>query len=143
MPGDATAKAGWYVPPLGDAASSSATELETDLENILGPDRWLLVQSQFNRGTDTLGRILDLEASEQPQAAGVWVDQVNGEWQLGWGTTLGDTTKTGSVPLEAVAAGAGSASAGGEALNYELSLLPNALSQRVLGWAQQQASTRW
>src|SRR5262249_10461079 len=65
------AKKFWAIPALGDSAQALGETLESTLHNVLGNERWPLVKEALDlRGTDTLRRILSLDADKQPQRAG-------------------------------------------------------------------------
>jgi RNA polymerase sigma factor (sigma-70 family) len=79
------------LPALGDAVKQYSDELLASLRADLGEERWPLMESQLaSSGTDTLRRILDLDAGERSQELAVWIDELNGQLVAGysWAITL-------------------------------------------------------
>ena len=86
IPSPAIASQVWTIPALGDEVNTQAKALETSLQNTLGPERWAMVQGQMGvSGTDTLRRVLNLDAAQNPQQIAVWISNSNGKPTVGYG----------------------------------------------------------
>jgi RNA polymerase sigma factor (sigma-70 family) len=83
IPSGVLASQAWLVPALGDRVQASAEELQSTLQDLLGPERWPLVKSKFVESS--LRRVLNLDASQQAQALAVWLQQQNGKFTVGFG----------------------------------------------------------
>lgn len=144
VPGSAIASQVWELPALGEEAKASGDELKAALRNILGEQRWPLVQETLSaNGTDTLRRILNLDASTESQEFGVWIREKGGKLLVGYGWSGGFSSfSSGGLALEHL--GPGAAAPKGMNLRDFLGVrnLPEPLVQRAMDWVQQQAATR-
>ncbi len=146
VPASALASQAWAVPALGDTAKSSAQGLEATLRGILGDQRWALVERQLDRyGTDTLRRVLDLDAAQQSQELAAWIYPGPGGKLMagfGWGSFDNGAFSNSGVPLEGFLPGALTASGRDPRGILLTRQLPLTLSQRAIGWLEQQAASR-
>jgi RNA polymerase sigma factor (sigma-70 family) len=146
IPGKAIASQAWVVPALGEQVKASADALQATLRNLLGQERWPVVQAQLKAGDTQLRRVLNFDAGERPQAMTVWLSEQNGKTTaFGWsglgapfssagvsldqflpGHPLPVEAPPGTTPLECVGA---------------QDLLP-ALTKRVQNWLEEQALRR-
>ena len=142
-PASVIAKNFWAIPALGDSAQSLGESLKSTLQNVLGDERWLLVKEELDsRGTDSLRRILSLDADKQPQQAGVWIFPRDGKLLVGYGWSEPNSTFTyGGIALDQFT-GDGSASAPEAAQAPDYCGLPSPVTQRMLLWVKQQAATQ-
>ncbi len=144
MPKSALASEVWVLPALGDAAKASADELQAALKNELGEERWLLVQSQLeSTGTDTLRRVLNLDAGTQAQEVAVWITESGGKPMASYGWSAGYSSfNTGGVPLSAFVPGIQTAPGMNPWDNLAARNFPVPITQRITDWLQQQAQSR-
>jgi hypothetical protein len=142
IPSGATASQVWTIPALGDDVDAQAKALETSLQHALGSERWGMVQAQMGIvGTDTLRRVLGLDAGQNPQQVALWITDQNGKPTVGygWQGNGGAFTQDGA-PLEVFKPGAQSASDPDPARFIGGRTLPTALTTRMLAWLQGQAA---
>jgi len=88
IPKNALAGQVWGLPALGDEVSHHSEELQATLRSVLGEERWPLVAEQLkSSGTDTLRRILNLDAGEKGQELAAWIQELDGHLIAGysWG----------------------------------------------------------
>ena len=146
VPDSALAREAWAVPALGDTAKSSAQGLEATLRGILGDQRWALVERRLNiYGTDTLRRVLDLDAAQQSQELAAWIyPGANGKLMagFGWGSFNSGAFSNSGVPLEGFLPGAVTASGRDPRAILLTRQLPLTLSQKAISWLEQQAVSR-
>ena len=144
VPSDALASQVFELPALGSAATQDGDQLQTALQNTLGDERWQLVKDELqNTGTDTLRRLLSLDAATQGQELTVWIQQQNGQYEAGysWGQQ-GSTFSSDGLVLKNFLPGAqlSSGATPGDFLDFRQ--LPATLTGPALAWIQQQAETR-
>jgi RNA polymerase sigma factor (sigma-70 family) len=148
VPASAAASAVWVVPPLGEQAKASGQELQATWETVLAGERsslvgWLLVT--WFPSTDTLRRVLNLDANKDQQELAVWVQNENDNWLLGYGFSSGRAmTSTSGISLEKFAPTADPAT-GANASGYaglDEHVLPDPLARRIRAWIQQQTGAR-
>lgn len=146
IPDSAVASQIWYVPPMGDQAATLGANFQETLQNILGNERWPLVQSALQvQGPGSAQQVLGLSADKDQLETGVWIENQNGQLLLSYGITTGvSTMTTGGTPLQAFAGGADvvASNEGGESPFDDLSSLPKPLLQRMQSWISQQAASR-
>ncbi|HEU0038250.1 MAG TPA: sigma-70 family RNA polymerase sigma factor [Verrucomicrobiae bacterium] len=145
IPESVVASQVWGVPALGEAARNSAEELKSALQTVLSEDRWQLVADDLtSSGTDTLRRILNLDASEKGQEIAAWVQEQNGKLLAGYGWGQRSSSFTsGGLALELFLPGAelpAGIRPGEDDLNVRS--LPETLTRPVIEWIRQQAETR-
>jgi hypothetical protein len=140
-PADAVATKFWTIPALGDSAQALGETLKSTLQNVLGDERWPLVKQELDSiGTDTLRRVLSLDADKQAQQAGVWVFSLNGKLVVGYGWSEPNSTFTsGGVALNLFN---GDAPAPEAELALDYRGLPTPVTQRMLDWVKQQAAAQ-
>jgi len=142
IPSGAVASQVWTIPPLGDQVDTLSKGLETSLQNTLGPDRWSITQGQMGMiGTDTLRRVLNLDAAQNPQQIAVWIFDEGGKPAVGYGWQgNGGAFSRGDIPLDIFKPGPppDSGMSSGELLGA--SNLPGGVVERMMNWLQQQAA---
>ena len=141
IPSDASASKVWVIPPLGDAVATQTKTLQDSLQNTLGAERWQFVSEQLGTiGTDTLRRVLNLDAGQNPQEVAVWITEFNGKPTVGygWQGNGGAFTQDGA-PLDAFSPGAATSPGMDPAQFVGSRTLPAVLTSRMLAWLQQQA----
>jgi RNA polymerase sigma factor (sigma-70 family) len=142
IPAGALASKVWAIPALGADAASQITELETALQASLGDERWALAKEQMDmRGTDTLRRVLNVDAAQNPQEMAVWISDHNGKPMVGYGWhENGSAFTSDGAALESFGPAANAAS-GNDAVKFlDDRGFPNAVTTVMLGWVQQQAA---
>lgn len=144
VPRSALASDVWVLPALGDAAKTSADQLQAALRSELGEERWPLVQSQLeSTGTDTLRRILNLDAGTQPQEVEVWVTENDGKPMGGFSWSSPNSSfSNGGEPLNLFLPGAQTPAGMSMDEYFYVRNLPAPLTQRMMAWFQQQAQSR-
>lgn len=153
MPKSAVASEVWVVPALGDAAKASADDLQAALRSELGEERWPLVQSQLQpTGTDTLRRVLNLDAGSQTQEFAVWIEKLESDGTpmagFGWSGTMnglgpGTASFNGGIPLNAFLPGVQPAPGTSPLADRLVERnLPVPITQQMMDWLQQQAQSR-
>lgn len=127
---------------LGDEVTTQTKALETNLREVLGPERYGIVEGQLGTiGTDTVRRALNLDAAQNPQQLAVWVLDINGKPTVGCGwqgnggaftyyvgpleSFIADSTASGLDPAEVISTRA----------------LSGVLTSKIRDWAQQQAAS--
>jgi hypothetical protein len=142
IPPKAVASQVWTVPALGDEVQTKADELEARLQETLGPERWPLVKAQLEMiSTDSLRRILNLDASQNAQEVGVWISETGGKQTVGSGwSSRGSSFSFDGADLGLFLPRGDS---GADRVEYIGSRsLPSALTGRMMAWIQQQAVAR-
>jgi hypothetical protein len=133
------------LPALGDNVKQYSDELLASLRADLGEERWPLMESQLaSSGTDTLRRILDLDAGERSQELAVWIDEVNGQLVAGysWGDHTSSFSSSG-LALKFFLPGAQFSSGSGSVEDYmDFRQLSPTLTGPALDWIRQQAEAR-
>jgi RNA polymerase sigma factor (sigma-70 family) len=144
LPKSVVASDVWGLPALGDAAKMSADQLQTELKNELGVERWPLVQDRLATvGTDTLRRVLSLDAGTQSQEVAVWIlDTGSGpKAYYGWSSDNGAFT-SGGVPLNTFLPGAQMPPGKTPQQLLYTRNLPTPIVDRMIAWLEQQAQSR-
>jgi RNA polymerase sigma factor (sigma-70 family) len=153
IPSSALASKILVVPALGDQAKSNSDELQATLRDILGPERWKVVEPYWDqRGTSTLQSVLNLDANETEQEIAAWISQEDGKTVVhsGWAVRYASTT-SGGMSLDSFLPGS---------TNHTISLpngttievspdeslggqnVPPTIKEPILSWVQQQAEDR-
>lgn len=79
IPSDAVASLTLGVPPLGESAEGCIQEVQSNLKSVLGEERWQLLEPQLkSTGTDTLRRILGLDAAGTGQEVALYIREQDG-----------------------------------------------------------------
>lgn len=133
------------LPALGSEVKQRVEELQAALRADLGEERWPLVASQLESpGTDTLRRILNLDAGERGQELAVWIQEQAGTLVAGysWGDQSASFSSDGLalrfyLPDTKFPPGAGSVE---DYMNVRQ--LSATLTGPALTWIRQQAATR-
>jgi RNA polymerase sigma factor (sigma-70 family) len=156
VPETALASRVFAVPALGEEVKAQAQALQDELKALLGAERWRLVEPQLaSSGTDTLRRVLNLDAGERRQEMAVWIREDQGKLVAGFGWDDQRSMFTSSgVALELFLPNAtfvpdSSLSTGTRPFN-EVSAeeyagfrnLPSALTKPALAWLRTQAENR-
>jgi len=93
IPANPLASQVYGLPALGADVKQYATALQASLRTDLGEERWPMMASQLESyGTDTLRRILNLDAGERGQELAVWIQNLNGTLVAGY--SWGDQTSS-------------------------------------------------
>jgi RNA polymerase sigma factor (sigma-70 family) len=144
IPESAVASKVWAVPALGDGVDALGRELQSTLQSVLGDERWSLIQPQWgSQGTDSLRRILDLDAGQQEQQVGVWIFDVGGNLHVGYGWSGGFSSfSSGGLTLNLFKPNAEPVNGMDPADYLGVRSLPTVLSQRMINWIQAQAASR-
>jgi len=144
IPSDAKAGHVWGLPALGDGVTRSAEELQTALKATLGDERWPMVAQQLTSfGSESLRRILNLDAAEKGQELSTWIQERDGQLVAGysWGEPSG-YFNSGGVALNLFLPDAKFPD-GSSAEDYLRSRsVAEPLIQPALAWLRQQAETR-
>lgn len=144
IPSDAKAGHVWGVPALGEGVKVTAEELQTALKATLGDERWPMIAEQLkSSGSDSLRRILNLDAGEKGQELSAWVQERDGQLVAGysWGEGNG-YFNSGGVALNLFLPDAKFPD-GSSAEDYlHTRPVAEALIQPALAWLRQQAETR-
>jgi RNA polymerase sigma factor (sigma-70 family) len=154
----------FVLPALGEQAGSLNNTLEATFKNVLGAERWGLVQPLLNQsGTDTLRHYLNLDANLGQEFA-VWISK-QGDFlteTYGWADSSSTFTSPSSTILKAFLPGATAPypTATYSSHNFDISPspsspqavaenwlktenLPQPVSQAILDWLQQQATSHF
>jgi RNA polymerase sigma factor (sigma-70 family) len=145
IPSGASASKVWVIPALGDEVTAQSKMLEDSLQATLGSERWQLVSQQLETiGTDTLRRVLSLDAGQNPQEIAVWIWENKGKPTVGYGWQgNGGAFSNDGVPLEVFnpGASAGTAAPRIDPVQFIGSrTLPAVVTSRMLAWLQQEAA---
>ena len=145
IPRETLASQVWGVPALGDEVKQRADELQSALRADLGEERWPMVARQMeSSSSDSLQRILNLDAGEKGQELAVWIQERDGNLVagFGWGEKGMSFSSSGLalslfLPNAEIPVGAGT-------VEDYLVTRPMAatLSQPALEWIRRQAETR-
>jgi hypothetical protein len=143
IPAGAVASQVWTIPPLGDEVNTQAKSLEASLQATLGPERWSMVEGQLGMlGTDTLRRILNLDAAQNPQQIAVWIFDQAGEPTVGYGWQgNGGAFSRSGTPLDAFKTDPSDSPRIDPADLLGAATLPKGVVERIMDWVQQQATT--
>jgi RNA polymerase sigma factor (sigma-70 family) len=145
LPKDSLAGQVWGLPALGDEVKPRAEELQSALKTVLGDERWPLVAEQLeSSGTDTLRRILNLDAGEKGQELAVWIQERNGNLVAGysWGEPNSSSAHSG-LALNLFLPDKEFPIRGASVEDYlGIKELPPALTGPALAWIRQQAEAR-
>lgn len=145
LPKDALAGQAWGLPALGNEVKQQAEELRAALKSVLGDERWPLVDEQLKYpGTDTLRRVLNLDAGEKGQELGAWIQERDGKLIAGfsWGEENSSFSQSG-VALSLFLPDKDFPISGTSVEDYmNVRQLPTALTHPALAWLRQQAETR-
>ncbi len=144
IPADALDSRVFGLPALGDAVKQQAEALQTSLQNELGEERWPLVARQLeSTGTDTMRRILNLDAGEKGQELAVWISEINGHLRAGYGWgEQGEACSSSGLDLRFFLEGS-TLPGGGTIQDYmNVRQFPAVLSEAAMAWIRQQAQTR-
>jgi RNA polymerase sigma factor (sigma-70 family) len=145
LPKDTLARQVWGLPALGDEAKQHAEELQATLRTVLGKERWQIVERLLqSSGTDTLRRILSLDAGERGQELAVWIQEREGKLVAGysWGEPSGTFSQSG-LALSLFAPDKEFPIPGASVEDYlNVRQLSAALTHPAMTWLQQQAGTR-
>ena len=133
------------LPALGTDAQGHVEELQNALKQDLGAERWSLVERQLqSSGTDTLRRILNLDAGERGQEMAVWIKDQKGVLMAGYG--WGDQSSAFSsdgLALSLFLPDAKFPTGVNSVEDYtDFRQVPTSLSAPALAWIRQQAETR-
>lgn len=145
LPKDAVASQVWRLPALGAEVQQSAAEMQSALQAALGEERYALIEEQLkSSGTDTLRRVLNLDAGDKAQELSVWIQDQAGKLTVGfgWGTQNSSFSQSGmalNLFLAGDNAGLSEASADELVTNRQFSA---ALAQPALAWLKEQAQAR-
>ncbi len=143
-PAEALASQVWGLPALGDEVKQRSDELQAALKAVLGDERWPLVAEQLrSSGTDTLRRILSLDAVDRGQEIAVWIQDRDGKLvaSYGWGDQS-TMFSSGGLALNLFLPGADSAAGIRIEDYFDVRQLPTVLTQPALAWIRQQAEAR-
>ncbi|HET7626142.1 MAG TPA: sigma-70 family RNA polymerase sigma factor [Verrucomicrobiae bacterium] len=144
VPKSAIASEILFVPALGDQVKASGDELETNLRNILGDERWPLVEKQLETGgTDTPRRVLNLDAGKESQEIALWIQKNSEKFSVYYGWSGGYSSfSSGGIALDLFLPGA--AVPGGMDVWEFLGSrnLPDSLARRAKEWIENQATSR-
>jgi RNA polymerase sigma factor (sigma-70 family) len=145
LPKDALAGQVWGLPALGDAVKQRSEELQAALKSLLGDERWPLVEEQLkSSGTDTLRRILNLDAGEKGQELAAWIWERDGKLVAGysWGEQNSSFSQSG-LALSLFLPDKEFPVSGASVEEYmNVRQLSASLSRPALEWLQQQAEAR-
>jgi hypothetical protein len=144
VPKSAIASEILFVPALGDQVKASGDELETNLRNILGDERWPLVEKQMQTtGTDTPRRVLNLDAGKESQEIALWVQKNGEKFTVSYGWSGGYSSfSSGGIALDLFLPGA-AVPEGMDAWEFLGSRnLPDSLARRAKEWIENQATSR-
>ncbi len=136
---DVLASKVFALPALGDEVNQHSEELQTALKVVLGDERWPLVEEQLKSyGTDTLRRILSLDAGEKGQELAVWIQDMAGEpvASLSWGEKNSSFSQSGLALRFFLP----DAQIPDDYLSFRQ--LPASLTRPALEWIRQQAEAR-
>jgi len=145
LPKDAVASQVWRLPALGAEVQQSAAEMQSALQAALGQERYALIEEQLkSNGTDTMRRVLNLDAGNKAQELSVWIQDQAGKLMVGfgWGEQYSSFSQSGlalDLFLPGGYAGLPESSANELISNRQLSA---ALAQPALAWLKEQAQTR-
>jgi RNA polymerase sigma factor (sigma-70 family) len=145
MPNSVLASDVWVLPALGDAAKTSADQLQTELKNELGAERWPQVQEELATvGTDTLRRVLSLDAGTHGQEVAVWIlDTGDGpKAYYGWSGDNNGSFSSGGAPLNTFLPGAQMPTGKTPQQLLYTRNLPTPVVDRMIAWLEQQAQSR-
>jgi len=145
VPREALASQVWGVPALGDVVKQSTAELQSALRADLGEERWPMVERQFeSSGSDSLRRILNLDAGEKGQELAVWIHERNGNLVAGYGWGERSTSfSSDGMALSLFVPGAKFSDSEASIEDFLLSRqIATTLTQPALEWIRQQAETR-
>ena len=144
IPGDALASVGWALPALGEPVQHSVEQLESSLQNLLGAERWALVE-QVLEGSSDARHSLYLDSAQRPQALAVWIQELRGKPTVGFGSSGGyGSFMDSGMSLSAFLPDAAPTRQGNPSpLDWlcEGQLSPS-LAGRVQSWLEQQALSR-
>jgi len=145
LPKDAVASQIWRLPKLGDEVQQSADEMRNTLQSTLGAERYTLIDEQLkDGGTDTLRRVLNLDASDKEQELSVWIQDQAGKLTVGFGWGAQNTSfSQGGLALSLFLPEGHPEIP--DAVVSEMVLTRNlatALTQPALAWLREQAQTR-
>ncbi len=142
LPKDALAGQVWGLPALGDEVKQRGEEIQAALKAVLGDERWPLVEEQLkSSGTDTLRRILNLDAGEKGQELAAWIREQEGRLVVGfgWGEPNSSFSQSG-LALSLFLPGAESPASVEDYMNVRQ--LSATLTRPALEWLRQQAEIR-
>ena len=145
VPGEALASQVWGVPALGGEVKRREEELQLALRADLGEERWPMVARQLEAsGTDTLRRILNLDAGETGQELAVWIHERDGKLVAGYGWGEKNSSFiSGGLALSLFLPNAEFPAGAGSVEDYlQVRQLATTLTQPALEWIRQQAETR-
>ncbi len=154
----------FVLPALGEQAGALDGDLEAAFKDVLGTERWGWVQPLLDQGgTDSLRRSLNLDASKLGQEFAVWISKQGGVLTetYGWADSSATFTSPYSMMLGAFLPGAKAPypTTTYSPNNFVMSPspsppqsvaehwlkdenLPQPVSQAILDWLQQQATSR-
>jgi RNA polymerase sigma factor (sigma-70 family) len=145
LPKDALAGQVWGLPALGDEVKQEGEQLQAVLKSVLGDERWPLVAEQLkSTGTDTLRRILNLDAGEKGQELAAWIQERDGKLVAGysWGEQNSSFSQSG-LALSLFLPEREFPISGASVEDYlNVRQLSASLSRPALEWLQQQAESR-
>jgi RNA polymerase sigma factor (sigma-70 family) len=144
VPQSAVASEVWVMPALGDAAKMSGDQLQSALKAELGNERWPLVKAELDSiGTDTLRRVLSLDAGTQAQEVAVWITERDGTLMASYGWSNGNSSfSNGGEQLNMFLPGAQMVPGITPEQFLDTRNLPAPLTQRIMDWIRQQAQSR-
>jgi RNA polymerase sigma factor (sigma-70 family) len=141
MPKDAVAGRVWGVTPAGPEAKASAAELLSTFQTTLGAERWGFVGAQLkgNNSSDSVRRVLNLDAGEEGQELAAWIRKQGGHLEAGlsWGGQ-GFTLSSGGMELKYLVPDAEQPD-GMTPIEGQFNTVSRALMQPALAWLQTQA----
>jgi len=145
VPKDALASRAYDLPALGPGGKQYSDALLSAFKSDVGDERWQLFSQELeSSGTDSLRRILSLDATDRGQELAVWVQEKNGALMAGyaWGDQSSSFSSDGLalklfLPDAKLSSGQPSL-----AELMDLRQLPATLSGPALEWIRQQAATR-
>ena len=144
VPANVLASQVFGLPALGDGVKQLADDLQASLRADLGEERWPMVASQMeSSGTDTLRRILNLDAGDRGQELAVWIQDQNGTLVAGYG--WGDHTSSfssGGLALRFFLPGAQFPDGASIEDYMDVRQLSPTLTGPALEWIRQQAEIR-
>lgn len=145
LPKDAVASQVWQLPALGPEVQQSAEEMQSAMRTALGAERYALVEEQLTSGgSDSMRRVLNLDAGDKAQELSVWIQDLAGTPTVGfgWGEQSASFSQSGlalSLFLPGNKADLSEADVEEFLLNRQLS---KALAQPALAWLKEQAQAR-
>jgi RNA polymerase sigma factor (sigma-70 family) len=143
VPADAETSRIYRIPALGEEVQIASKQLFAELNATLGKERSTYVEeaAQMN-GSHTLKRVLNLDADKKDQELAVWIRQKDSKPVVGYtyASQAGSFSSAG-LNLEGFLPGRTEPDQYGPR-DFKMTLLPDAMVDRVLGWLGEEAQRR-